>query len=82
MSDSIFSKPVKCVVCDYPSLSGFNYPDGFYCSDCGVKSKWHEKFSKMRASQIIKYLGIDPSQYGLDDDTINEMSNDNRKGDE
>ena len=75
----------KCVVCgkEIPDGVGrFNYPVGTHCNECGEKSKWHEKFSKMRASQIIKYMGIDPAKYGLDQDTLNYLSNDNKNGDE
>ena len=81
----VSDKDDHCVVCLKPFAEGqgcYNYPDGLYCADCGKKSKWYEKFSRMTASQIIKYMGIDPKLYGLTDNAINYMSRDNRSGDE
>jgi hypothetical protein len=52
----------KCIVCEIELPAGvgrFHYPDGDYCNTCGEKSKWHEKFSKMRASEILAYCGIE-----------------------
>ena len=37
-----------------------NYPDGSYCVDCAEKTVWHRRFKNMKASEIMKYLGLPP----------------------
>ena len=67
----------ECHVCEKKLAEGegrFHYPDGVYCSDCGETSGWYCKFSMMRASQIIKYMGIDPPQYGLTKEALDELA--------
>jgi hypothetical protein len=67
----------ECHVCEKKFAKGegrFHYPDGDYCNDCGVTSGWYCKFSMMRASQIIKYMGINPTQYGLTKEALDELA--------
>ena len=51
----------KCIVCQKEIPDGigrFHYPTGDHCVDCGEQSKWYAKFKDMKASEIMKYLGI------------------------
>ena len=66
----------ECTVCFkiLPYTDGYyNYPTGLHCLECGEKSIWYEKFKNMRASEVIKYLGIDPKQYGLTQEQLDEL---------
>lgn len=50
-----------CIICEKEIPDGvgrYHYPNGDHCVDCGEKSNWHEKFKNMKASEVMKYLGI------------------------